>query len=710
MVEVGNTVSGTVTGPVVQAHTIGQVVLTPPKEAPLVPRQLPPTVRGFAGRAHHLAMLDALLPTADTMSVTPATVIVTLDGTAGVGKTTLAVQWAHRVQHHFPDGTLFANLRGYGPSAPLAPHLVLTGFLMAFGVSEERIPADLDQQCAVYRSLLAERRVLVVLDNAGNAEQVRPLLPGSLGSLVLVTSRANLIGLAVIETATPLVLNLFTTAEAHELVATVIGAQRAAAEAEAVTELIRVCAHLPLALRVAATRIAAHQYLEVADVVEEIREGWQGLGALTVPGDQASSVSTVFDWSYSRLPPAQARMFRLLGLHPGVEFGVHAAAAVAGVELREARRLVEALAAYHLIEPAGRRRYRFHDLLHAYAAHRAECEEQPGQRRGALMPMLTWYARTAMEADRQLFPGTESLCNELGEMTVSVPVTSREEAVAWLRTEHATLWAVQRLAAGHGQHGVVVLIASAARFLTLGPRTLWRNRLEAEEAGLASARACGDRVAEAFLLLRHGGTCRMLGDLPAAEADFTASMAVAEELGDPAARREALCALGLIRRSQERLPEARAYYTAALPLAQTAGKASAEAVVVCNLSQIAAEEGDFDTALAHAETELALRREVGAPNGIAYALHDIAVAHQGRGDHDTAIELCHRGLAQYRELAGTESSQAMILETLAASLIRHGRQEEAVRALGEAAVILTELDESRAEQLHRRAAELAEQN
>ncbi|MCO1575615.1 tetratricopeptide repeat protein [Crossiella sp. SN42] len=546
--------------------------------------------------------------------------ISALDGTAGVGKTTLAVHWAYQVKDRFPDGALFANLRGYGPSAPLVPSTVLTGFLSALGVPEKSIPAELDGQSALYRLLLARRRMLALLDNASSAEQVRPLLPGCSASLVLVASRDNLSGLAVTESAHQFGLDLFSVTEARELVAGIIGSQRAAAETEAVEELIRVCARLPLALRVAATRIAARRDTEVAEIVEEITEEEDRLEALSSSGDERSAVRTVFDWSYTRLPAEHARLFRLLGLHPGTEFSVHTAAALAGVELQQARKLLGRLAEHHLIEPAGRRRYQCHDLLHAYAAARAESDEPPPRWHQALAAMVTWYAHTTHQADRLLFPPTSCLQVDLEETGTPIPLTTRTEAITWLRTEQNTLRAVQKAAAAGDHHAAVMAIAGAARFLTLGPAALWPARLRAEELGLTAARAARTRFAEADLLLRHGGTHRMLGELSAAEADFARSLAVAEELGDPAAVCDALCALGLVRRSQQRLPEARDYYTAALPLARTTGDVAGEAIIVCNLSQIAATEGDFDTALELAETELILRRQVGLLNGIAFAL------------------------------------------------------------------------------------------
>ncbi len=307
---VRNDLSGTVTGSVVQAGTIRQLIVrqSPRREELPVPRQLPPAVHDFEGRDHQLARLDALLFPGDG-NRRAGMVISALAGTAGVGKTTLAVQWAHRVEHHFTDGTLFANLRGYGPSSPLDPNLVLPSFLHVFGIQEDRVPAELDAQVGLYRSLLADA-----------------------------------------EAASQVTLDLFTPDEADALVRRILGPERVDAEPRAVADLIEVCARLPLALRVAATRIATSPRTSIADVVEDITDEQDRLDMLSSSGDERSAVRTVFDWSYTQLAGEHAHLFHRLGLHPGAEFSTHAAAALAGIDAVTAYRQLEALADAHLIE------------------------------------------------------------------------------------------------------------------------------------------------------------------------------------------------------------------------------------------------------------------------------------------------------------------------------------------------------------------------
>ncbi|MEV4052342.1 tetratricopeptide repeat protein [Amycolatopsis sp. NPDC049688] len=697
---VRNEVPGTVAGSVVQAGSIRQLVLAAPREQLPVPRLLPPAVRDFAGRDDQLARLDELLP-GETRAA--ATVISAVDGTAGVGKTTLAVQWAHRVEHHFPDGTLFADLRGYGPSAPVHPSSVLTSFLRVLGIEEDRLPAALDAQVSLYRSLLAGRRVLVLLDNAGSAEQVRPLLPGAAGCLVLVTSRASLTGLLVAEAASQLTLDLFSQEEAHVLLRRVLGSARVAAEPEAVAALVEVCARLPLALRIAATRIATRRHTSVAEIVADIAADQSGLDVLSSSRDGGSAVRTVFDWSYTGLAGEQARLFRRLGLHPGPEFGVPAAAAVAGVDGTTAYRQLEALAEVHLVEAVGGRRYRLHDLLHAYAAHRAELDDDPEHRRAARDRLFSWYARTARAADRLVFPGLEAPAVELPASGPKVPMADRSAALAWLTTEQANLTAVLRAAAGHHAHAAAVVLAGTARFLGLREQASWSVRFEAESLGLAAARAAGNRAAEALLLGFRGDTLADLGRWDAAEADFRRQLELADELGDPARQQVALSGLGQVRFLQERYAEAREFYLRALP---RAGGGRREAVIECNLSRISVRLGEFEQAREHAERELVLRREAADHVGEAYALCDVAVALQGLGAHDTAIEYAGQAAALYRTLAGTETLLAEALETAAISLEQSGDRARAARSLAEAAALLENLDAERAGALHRRAREL----
>jgi DNA-binding SARP family transcriptional activator len=353
-----------------------------------VPQQLPLDLPGFTGRDRELAGLDALLTRTGTR---PATlVIASVCGMAGVGKTALAVHWAHRVRDRFPDGTLFVNLRGYDPvGVPVRPDEALDGFLHALGVPPERIPRTVEERAALFRSQLHHRRMLILLDNAATSEQARWLLPGSAGSLVVVTSRGTLSGLTARYDACRLSVDLLPPRDARALLRRVIGG-RVDAEPTASAELARLCGHLPLALRLAAERAGTHRTLTLAELTHQLRDEHERLDLLAGADEEETTLRAVFSWSYAALPPAAARMFRLLGLHPGPEISLPAAAALCATDKRQTRRLLETLAGVHLLHESAHDRYRFHDLLRMYAPRpgpRRRATGRPG-RRGTPSPGL----------------------------------------------------------------------------------------------------------------------------------------------------------------------------------------------------------------------------------------------------------------------------------------------------------------------------------
>jgi DNA-binding SARP family transcriptional activator len=336
---------------------------TPP---PPAPAQLPQDVATFTGRERQLGQLDRLLADADSPTWTAV-----IDGTAGTGKTALAIRWAHRMREHFPDGQLYADLRGHAPAAPAEPAETLAKFVRSLGVPEERIPADLDELTNLYRSLLAGKRMLVVLDDADTAQQVRPLLPGASGCRVLVTSRTTLYGLAALNDARRLALDVLADTEAKTLVAHIIGDGRVRAEPEAASELVRLCAHLPLALRITAVNLASNPARSIADYVAMMTYG-NRFAAMEVDGDEASGVLTAFDLSYQRLSPDAQRLFRLLADVADPHFTSRSAATIANITRAQAEQLLGQLADANLVRQhvVPDEHYTFHDLLRQYAKER----------------------------------------------------------------------------------------------------------------------------------------------------------------------------------------------------------------------------------------------------------------------------------------------------------------------------------------------------
>ena len=424
-----------------------------PATVHVVPRQLPAGPRSFVGRARELAALSALVER--DLRQASGVAIAALTGMAGIGKTALAVYCAHQVADRFPDGQLFVNLRGSGPSGtPVMPTDAVRGFLTALGVPPLRIPPDTDGQAALYRSLLAGRRMLIVLDNAQNAEQVRPLLPGSPGCLVLVTSRNRLTGLVAAEGAYLTTLGVLTEAESHDLLASNLDARQATAEPATVSELIALCGRLPLALCDVAARAVARPGLPLATLSAEMRDTRRRLDALET-GEPVTSVRMVFSWSRARLGNPASRMFRLLGVHPGPDITVPAAASLAGLSPGQAHLAVAELCDEHLLTEYVPGRYTCHDLLRSYAAEEASTRESEAARRDAMHRMLDHYLHAAAVATGFLYP-CQYPCQPEMTWTPSQPGVTLEriggpgQAAEWFENEQHVLLGVIRQAAEGG--------------------------------------------------------------------------------------------------------------------------------------------------------------------------------------------------------------------------------------------------------------------
>ncbi|MBW4722374.1 ATP-binding protein [Saccharothrix obliqua] len=687
-------------GPIVQAGSIGHVWVRESSDRVRVPRQLPMAVRDFTGRGEYLAALDALL-TRDEDSGRGAVLISALDGTAGVGKTALAVHWAHGVQHRFPGGTLYVNLRGYGPDATADPRDVLGGSLDALGV--QRVPAELESRAALYRSALAGRRVLVVLDNAGSAGQVRPLLPGEPGCLVVVTSRASLTSLVIGEGATPVTLDLPTPAEALELVRTVLGDSRADAEPEAVAELVETCARLPLALRIAAGRVAARPHLTLAELVTELRSDPGRWDALSVPTDENTAVWSVFGWSYHLLGPAQARMFRRLGLHPGPEIGVHAAAALAGTGVTEAKRLLDALVEAHMIEPIARDRYRLHDLLRAYAAGRMNHDESPKDHDEAIRAVVEWYVHHSVIAAKAIVPVLTDWFDTAPPNSVVTPgirFADAAEAWAWAEREEVNAFTITR-AAEH--HALDWSTAAMARVFTvlLSMRGLWAEALAICQAGLAAARRLGDHVGECRLVQTAAHLLWHSGELDEAESTMQTALALAYHLDDHRLITEVLFHLGWLSVDRKRYTVAVDYLLAAAALDPGIHSGRVEYLIECHLGVAHSGLGDHDKASRHIENSLALLRRTGYLGDESQVLLRLAQARLSAGDHHEAISLCEQALDREHHPSHPQD-HAAILYTLGTSLHRIGETSLAIRSWRAALAIFEKFGDPRTADLCRR--------
>ena len=662
---------------------------------PRPPAQLPADVAAFTGRSDELAALDLLLSAAPGAAEADGTagVIFVVSGTAGVGKTALAVRWSRRAAGAFPDGQLYVNLRGYDPGQPVPPGDALAGFLRALGLAGQDIPPETDERAAAYRSLLDGRRVLVVLDNAASVEQVRPLLPGCPSCLVVVTSRDSLAGLVARHGAGRLDLDTLPLPDALGLLRTLIGG-RVDAEPEAAAALAKQCARLPLALRVAAELAAASPGSRLAGLAAELAGEQRRLDLLDAGGDERTAVRGVFSWSYRHLPAAAARAFRLLGLHPGPDFDGYALAALTGASATQAGDILALLARAHLVHPAAPGRYGMHDLLRAYASHLTDTEDNVDESAegsaGSLSPaaarLFDYYlaaAASAMDAlvpaERHYRPGIPPAAAGLAIPELATPAQGR----AWLDAERAILVAI----AAQGSPGHVTRLATTLfRYLETGGHYADAMIIH----GHARDAACllGDRAAEATALTNLGIICWRQGRYPQAIDHHEQARAASVEIGDQAGEAIAVANLGIVYERQGRLGEAAESHRLGLALFRQAGDQAGEARALANVGSVAACQGQYEEAVGCYQQALILLRQTGDRSGEASALPHLGVAYQRLGRYDQAADCYRRALALFAE-TGDRVGEAEARNGAAEVLLATGHPDEA-RAGHDAALALAE--------------------
>jgi DNA-binding SARP family transcriptional activator/tetratricopeptide (TPR) repeat protein len=659
--------------------------------AGVVPRQLPVAARHFAGRAGALTVLAGLAAEAGGADgAGRAMVISVIEGTAGIGKTALAVHFAHQVAGDFPDGQLYVNLRGFDPAGPpMTPGEAVRIFLDALGVRAGQLPASLDAQVGLYRSLLAGRRMLVLLDNARDAGQVRPLLPASPGCLVLVTSRSQLTGLAAAEGAMPLALDLLTGEEAKELLAARLGGDRLAADPAAAQELTGLCARLPLALAIAAARAATQPALALADLAAELRDAGGRLDALDA-GDAAASVRAVFSWSYQQLDAASARMFRLLGLHPGPAIGTPAAASLAGLPLRPARTVLTELTRAHLLAEPAPGRFAFHDLLRAYAAERAQAGEGGTERHAAVHRMLDHYLHTACPAALLIHPTSQTMTLPPLQPGVEPQhLADIGQAQAWFESERQVLMAAATQALEEGFYTHAWQIAWAlGRFLDLLGH--WDDWVAAEHIALTATERLGDRAAQAFAHWQFGYARARLGDYKDAHAHLERALSIYTELRDGTGAAEAHITLGVMLEEQGRDADALGHTRQALELFNAAGDRAGQALALNGIGWLHIKLGDYRQARTSCGQALELFQERGYPRLEADIWDSLGLAHHHLGDHAEAAACYQRALGLYREI-GDRWAQAETLGHIGDTRLAAGQPDEARAAWEEALAILDDL-------------------
>jgi DNA-binding SARP family transcriptional activator len=614
---------------------------------PVVPAQLPAALAAFVGREDSLKQLDSLL----AGDAPPAAVVISaIAGTAGIGKTALAVRWAHSVADRFPDGQLYVNLRGFDPSgSAMSPAEAVRGFLDALEVPPQRIPASFDAQVGLYRSLLAGRRMLVLLDNARDADQVRPLLPGSPGCLVLVTSRNQLSGLVAAEGAQPLALDVLSTAESGDLLASRLGRDRVAAQPGAVDEIVARCARLPLALAVVAARAALRPDLPLAELAAGLREAAGGLDAFA-DTDPATDIRCVFSWSYRTLTDDAARLFRLLGLHAGPDITAPAVASLVGRPRRHAQVMLAELARAHLIIEHTAGRYGMHDLLRAYATELAHGNDSDADRRASVGRILDHYLHTAHRGALLLYPRRHPIALAPASSGVTPEhLADHRQATAWFSAEHPVLLAAVEMAANTGFESPAWQLAWTL-WDFLDRRGHWQDLAIVQRTALAAANRLGDQAGQAHSQHGLGFAHYLLGDYDAAGQELHQAYELFGALGDHTGQ-------------------------ANVELTRCAGVADA---------------GDLQAALHHARQAHDLFRAADHRFGQAGALNNIGLLSAELGDHRPALEHCLRALALYEEV-DDRHGQAMTWDSLGSIQHHLGDHAEAVACYRRALNIFEDL-------------------
>jgi DNA-binding SARP family transcriptional activator/tetratricopeptide (TPR) repeat protein len=700
------------------------VMLASASRAWPVPAQLPSAAANFAGREAELARLDALVPATgaggpadsldpllpgrgpDSPAAPAAVVISAVSGTAGVGKTALAVQWAHRVSARFPDGQLYVNLRGFDPGgAAMDPGEAVRGFLDAFGLPVARIPHGLDAQAGLYRSLLAGKRVLVVLDNARDAEQVRPLLPGAPGCLAIVTSRNQLAGLVAADGACPLTLDLLAGSEARDLLARRLGAARVAAEPEAAGEIIARCARLPLALAITAARAATRPGFPLAAIAAGLREATRALDPFHI-GDLATDVRTVFSWSYHALTTEGARLFRLLGLHPGPEITAAAAASLAATSRERAHLMLAELTRAHLLTEHSPGRYAFHDLLRAYATEQAHAHDSHRDRDAAVQRILDHYLHTAHRCavlmEPHLLPPV--LVAAQPGVVVGEPATA-EDAVGWFTTEQATLLAAVHLAAEGGRCAHTWQLAWVLTGCLLR-RGLWHEQAMVCQVGLDAARRAGDLAGQAHSLHHLALGYARSGRDPEAYPLFQQALWQFETIGDHVSQAAIHSSLAWLSERQQRPADMLSHSSRSLDLYRLADHQAGLAMVLNDIGYSHAQLGNHQQALTYCERALAAVRELGIRAWEDAIWDSLGYIHHKLGNHSQAITCYQRSISLCRELAD-RYNEAATLDHLGDVHDNAGDAAAADRSWSHAVRIFGDIDHPDGDQirakLHRRA-------
>ena len=657
-----------------------------------VPHQLPAVLSDFVGRRDALATLDGA-PTR-TGSGSRQMTVFSIVGAAGIGKTSLTLWWAHGNLDQFPDGQLYVDLRGFGPSAtPVSPSVAMCGFLTALGVSTADIPTDVDDQAALYRSLLSGRRTLVLLDNARDIGQVLPLLPGSPTCTVLVTSRTRLTGLQV-RGAHLIELDTLPDEEARALLVARIGAVAASTQAGEVTALVRFCAGLPLALAIVAARATAQQALPLACLVEELAAETHRLDALDT-GDGGSSARAVFLWSYLALPAEAATAFRLLSLATGPDIGLDACAALLGAQPAVARALLDVLVAAHLVQEHRRNRYRIHDLLRIFSSECLRDYEPPTARQEAVSRLVDWVVRGADLANQVLAPHRRRVLPTAADRS---GFQTYDAALEWYSVEHRNAAAAVQLAAEWCLYDLawkLTIIMFSYYNLNKG----WREYLISLDTALDATRRAGDDFGEAWVLNAMGATYGSIAHYEEATNCLEQSLTLWRAIGDQPGVSMALNNLGEASRRAGHYKRAIELFDMDRRFCHDNGDENGESICLNNLGR-ACGVGNIAEAIRCQRLALEMRRRVKDLHEEAEILKDLGEVYRRCQQYSRSGQSYQLALASYQK-AGDALGAAQAVISLAELAHERGELREALQLAGEALAISETVNEDDAPALRR---------
>jgi tetratricopeptide (TPR) repeat protein len=605
------------------------------------------------------------------------------------------MHWAHRVRKQFPDGDLYIDMHGYGAGIPLSLEQALDAFLRSLNIDPEKIPIDLEERAALYRSMLGNKRMLIVIDNVASVKQIRRLLPGSHHCLAIVTSRSSLSSLVAREGATRVILDVLSPEDAVRLLAEIIGDERVESDQESALSIARLCSYLPIALRVVAERVASQPHAALGEIVRELVSEQTRLDALASEGDELTDVRAVFSWSYRILSPEHQKVFRLLGLHTGMDFGSSVAAALVDVAVSTAKQQLRELANVYLVQQLAPDRYRLHDLLRAYSVERNQREESQRERTYAMRRMMSWYLLSADAARRVILPYSHAITMVRSSRIPALTFDNVSDAMDWFERERLNIMDTLQQALDLGQYDIAwKLPVVSDGFFEL--RSYWLEWAKIHRDGLTAAEAVGDRLGEASNLLCLGDANWRIGAHEEALANYESSAATARDIHDQWLEGFSLRGLGLIHQEQHKFEQSIDYFTRALAIFRQSNIRRGEGMALLSLGKSFAGLEQFEQSISYCENAIEIFRDIGDTWSQAWGLLPLADAYSETRSFGAAERSLREALVIFRQF-NDRRSEALALLSLGVARSNLGDNEDALQHWTIALEIFEQLEDSHAD-------------